>query len=356
VKTFFTPGPSQLYPGIDTFFADALKEHVMSMSHRSGAFSDMFDRTVANLRTLMDIPSDYHIFFLGSATEAMERIIQNTVESRSHHFVNGAFAKRFFTTAQELRKQATETRSSWGDAAKGSDMHVPKGTELAVFTHNETSTGAALHMEDIYAFKRANPEVLVAVDVVSSAPIVKLDFSYLDCVFFSVQKAFGLPAGVGVLIVSPAALAKAQYLEGKTTTGSHHSFASLVTSAVKSQTPATPNVLGMYLLGRVAADMNDKGIDQLRERITGRAARLYELLETHAVLRPFVKDPEYRSDTVIVAQTQDSTLLARKLANEGLMVGKGYGDYKTAHLRIANFPATSGEHVDQLMTALQQCA
>jgi phosphoserine aminotransferase len=348
MKTFFTPGPSQLYPGMESFFADAFSTNVMSMSHRSSEFSTLFTHVTGQLRLLMAIPKDHQIFFLGSATEAMERILQNTVTSQSHHFVNGAFAEKFFNIALGLDKHASQTRVAWGEGFANNEMVVPSGTELAAFTHNETSTGVSLDMEAMYAFKRTHPDVLVAVDVVSSAPLVTLDFSYLDCVFFSVQKAFGLPAGLGVLIVSPAALEKARHL------GGHHNFTSLAKSAAKAQTPATPNVLGMYLLGRVAEDMNATGIDQLRKKGAARADTLYSMIESHPLLTPFVASPEYRSQTVIFAQVRDSDTIVKTLAKDGLIIGEGYGEYKKTHLRIANFPAIRDGQMDKLLMALQR--
>jgi len=194
MSTYFTPGPSHLYPGVERFIADALRDGVMSVSHRSAAFSRIFDRAVDNLRTLMTIPQDYRIFFVGSASEAMERTIQNMAESRTHHFVNGAFSERFFLMARELGKQATETRAPWGKGFTRKQMTaVPEGVELVTFTHNETSTGVMLDLEGVYACKRAHPDALIALDVVSSAPMVPLDFAFLDCVFLSVQKALACP-------------------------------------------------------------------------------------------------------------------------------------------------------------------
>lgn len=354
MKTFFTPGPSQPYPGLEQFLVDALREHVVSLSHRSPAFMEMFRRTTDGLRQLMDIPADYHIYFLGSATEAMERIIQSTVRSRSHHFVNGAFSEIFFNVARQLGKDATEQRVPWGSGFGLEDMAMPDGTELVAFTHNESGTGAMLDLQDVYACKRAHPDVLVALDVVSSAPIVKLDFAYLDCVFFSVQKAYGLPAGLGVLIVSPAALAKAHSLAAQQhVIGSYHSFRSLAEFASKDQTPATPNVLGIYLLGRAVADLQARGIGQLRHDISARAEALYQLLDEHPTLQPFVAKPQHRSQTIIAAKVDDSALFVEPLAQQGLVIGTGYGDHQRMLLRIANFPTVDNKQMDKLLQALQ---
>ena len=70
-------------------------------------------------------------------------------------------------------------------------------------------------------------EKLVALDCVSALPYADIPVDKVDAVYFSVQKGFGMPAGLGVLILSPAAVAKAATIEeAGISTGSYHSFAS----------------------------------------------------------------------------------------------------------------------------------
>ena len=57
--TFFTPGPSQLTPNIDEYLRDAIKNNIMSFSHRSQAFSDLYKDTENNLLKLLKSPSDW---------------------------------------------------------------------------------------------------------------------------------------------------------------------------------------------------------------------------------------------------------------------------------------------------------
>ena len=51
---------------------------------------------------------------------------------------------------------------------------------------------------------------LLAVDAVSSLPYPDFDYTKLDSVFFSVQKGFGLPSGLGVWMANDKCLAKAE--------------------------------------------------------------------------------------------------------------------------------------------------
>lgn len=351
----FSPGPSQLYPGVSEFLQDALGDDVMSRSHRSAWFADMYAGTVSGLRELLDIPEDYHVWFMGSATEAMERIVQNTVEETSHHFVNGAFSDKFRSIAAQLGTSPTEATVPWGEGFDLTTQRVPKDAELIAITQNETSTGVAHTADAIAALHDRYPEKLLAVDIVSATPYMTLDFARADCVFFSVQKGFGLPAGLGVLVASPRALDRAKALKSSVRSiGSYHSFIELAKNAEKNNTPETPNVLGIYLLGRVVRDMLSRGVDSLRAQLADNANKLYAVIDTHPLLSPAVLDPSFRSNTVIVAEVKGgSAPLIEAAKKQGFSIGAGYKDKKTTQIRIANFPAHIN-HVDALIRVISR--
>lgn len=349
----FTPGPSQLYFTVADHARQAFKENIPSLSHRSKLFERISGETTDGLRQLLNIPASYHIFFTASATEVWERIIQNLVEERSFHLVNGSFSKRFYEIATQLNKKATKAEVKEG---QGFDETIspPTGTELIAVTHNETSTGVSLPLQTIYSLKEKNPQALIAVDAVSSLPHPNFDFTKLDSVFFSVQKGFGLPAGLGVWIVNEKCIAKADQLLSKgISIGSYHNIPSLKAHAVKNQTPETPNVLGIYLLNKIVQDFLRKGIDTIRRETEYKSTILYQALEQHPLLSAFVTEKKFQSKTVIVADCQDHTeRLTRFLQDRGLYPGDGYGPSKKTQLRFANFPAHSKEQFELLVDSL----
>ena len=103
-NTYFTCGPSQLYPTVAKHFTKAIQEDIPSLSHRGKKFQEIYHSTQANLRKLLDIPGNYHIFFFCSSLEAMERIIQNCVFKKSLHLINGSFSRKFYEYAKLLKK------------------------------------------------------------------------------------------------------------------------------------------------------------------------------------------------------------------------------------------------------------
>lgn len=348
---FFTPGPSELYFTVEGHIKQALAEQVPSISHRSQRFESVYREAEDNLRALLNIPDSFHVLFTGSATEIWERLIENCVAEQSYHYVNGAFSRRFYETATQLQRTALLQEAPEGSCAAPLPQEIPDTVELVAFTQNETSTGAAQPLEDIYTIRQAHPNTLIAVDAVSTLPYPAIDYSQVDTVFFSVQKGFGLPAGLGVWIVNERCVEKAQRLaQQQRYIGTYHSLPALIDKAKKHQTPETPNVLNIYLLAKVAGDMLMKGIEQIRKETDYKASLLYNTLEEHPSLSPFVNEKKYRSKTVIVAETAGaSSDIISALKKEHVIVGSGYGTYKQRHIRIANFPTHSKEQMERLV-------
>lgn len=349
----FTPGPSQLYFTVADHVRQAFKDGVPSLSHRSRKFEEIIKETTGGLRELLNIPDNYHIFFTASATEIWERIFQNLVEETSVHFINGSFSKRFHEIGIQLHKNSRKIEVAAGQGFED-NMTIPEQPEVIAVTHNETSTGVSLPTEWIYRLKQQHPNTLIAVDAVSSLPYPAFDFRLIDSIFFSVQKGFGLPAGLGVWMVNEKCIAKAEALAGKSVSiGSYHNIPTLLAHAKKNQTPETPNVLGIYLLGKVVADFLRRGISNIRSETDYKAAILYHALEKNAFVLPSVKEKDFRSKTVIVADTGDYTeKIAAFLTSKGLAAGSGYGTAKKTQLRFANFPAHSREQYELLVDSL----
>ena len=348
----FSPGPSELYFTVKDHVKDAFRNDIPSLSHRSKEFESIYKAVKDGLRELLTIPDNFSVFFTSSATEVWERSIQNLVEEKSHHFVNGAFSKRHYEIALLLGRQATKMEVAAGKSF--GPVEIPTTTELIALTHNETSTGVSLNMGYIHSLKAKHPDSLVIVDAVSSLPYPDFDYSQLDSVYFSVQKGFGLPAGLGVWMVNDRCLAKAEQLLAKgKCIGSYHTLPQLHQFGLKNQTPETPNMLGIYLLSKVIGDFLRKGIASIRKETEYKSAILYQALEQNPAIKPFISVKEDRSKTVIIADCGDRMEeLSSYLKKKGFEPGEGYGEFKKQHLRFANFPTHSKEQFESLTDAI----
>lgn len=352
-KIYFTVGPTELFPEVKGFYNEAIKEKLFSVSHRSKEFEKINSNTCCELKKLLNIPDDYYIFFLSSATDCMEKVILNLVEKKSFHFINGYFAGRFYNIAEQLKKKPLQTKAGYNEGFELNNLKIPKDAEVLCFTQNETSTGMAIDMKEIYAIKEKHPDKLIAVDIVTSVPFIDVDYNKIDCAFFSVQKGFGLPPGLGVLLVKNVCINKTKLLkEKKFNIGSYNNFILLAENAENNQTTVTPNIPAIYLLGKVCKMLNAKGINKLRDDTILKARIIYRFFENHKYIRPFIQNEKIRSKTTIVLEVfVKSNIIIDSLKKKGFVISHGYKDFKDSHIRIANFPVHSIEDVKKLLKA-----
>lgn len=353
--TFFTVGPSQLFPTVSKHMKNAIKDNIPSISHRGEQFKNIYKETQDSLRKLMDIPKNWHIFFISSGLEAMERIIQNSVAKSSLHFINGAFSKKFCDFSKKLKKHPYKIETDENKQFDYNSVKIPKDVELICITQNETSTGTIFPMDEIYKIKDKNPDKLIAIDIVSSAPYVKINWLKIDAAFFSVQKGFGLPAGLCVLLVNEKIIDKSKELDYKGyNIGTFHSFISLLDKETNYQNPETPNILFIYLLGQVCRDFLKIGIEKIRKDTEKKAELIYDFFKKHKIYEPYVKNADIRSMTTITIDVRGrSKEIIRRLAEKGIIAGSGYGTNKDRHIRIANFPAHRLTDVKKLLKYLR---
>lgn len=354
---YITPGPSQIYPGMEKFFQEAIEKDICCISHRSSAYKALHQKTVENLRALANLPEDFDVYFLGSATEAWERIFNNFVKASSFHFVNGSFSSKFheYGTKSITNCEQVKVKHGLGFEQEHFDL-IPANTELIALTHNETSSGVQTPEADIHAVADKNPNALIAVDMVSSFPYPQLDYSKVDTALFSVQKCMGLPAGLGVWFVNKKCRNRYDDLviSGQRM-APHHNINELHSKAIEHQTPSTPNVLGIFLLERVTSDMLKKGIDQIRKDFNDKSDFLNHAISEIPFLDYGVAKVEHRSKTVIVANTEITPSdINKQLSNADLFVGAGYGSFKNSQIRIANFPAISMESMELMVKELKK--
>jgi phosphoserine aminotransferase len=194
------------------------------------------------------------------------------------------------------------------------------------------------------------PEKMIAVDTTSSMGGITFDFSLADIWYASVQKCFGLPAGLGILIVSPNAIEKSKRKGEK---GRYNSLSFILENAEGYQTHYTPNVFGIYLLNRVLKDLQD--IQEVDSRLRKRMDKLETVIMHSSKLNLLVDNPSTRSTTVLAVSGSEELISSVKKAaeKEGMQLGSGYGPLKPTSFRIANFPAITDLEFDRLIEFLK---
>ncbi|MGB3179966.1 MAG: aminotransferase class V-fold PLP-dependent enzyme [Cyclobacteriaceae bacterium] len=349
MNTTFNPGPSKVYPEIPAYVQEAYAQGILSINHRSEAFMTLCRETLEVFKDRLSIPESYQVVFTSSATECWEIIAQSLTKSMSYHFYNGAFGEKWFHFAKQIRSRAKAAPFGTDKLPAFDTMKVPRAAEILCFTQNETSNGTRIPQMALESVHRKFPKALIAVDATSSLGGIALDFSRIDIGYASVQKCLGLPAGLGIMILSPRAVDRARQLNEK---DHYNSLTRILDNMQKHQTHYTPNVLAIYLLRRTMEQRYT--IEPIHKRLEEQYKELSQCITQSSVLDWLVPEDYMRSRTVLAVKAPADRIahIHKEAAEAGIILGKGYGDLKETTFRIANFPAIDSEDIAKLKTFL----
>ena len=232
------------------------------------------------------------MYFVSSATECWEIIAESLISDGSVHIYNGAFGEKWMEYTHKL----TGSAHSFPFEADENPVLDPtiQFSQQAVFcvTHNETSNGTALTAGFLASLRRQIQNV-IAVDATSSMAGVLLPWEMADVWYASVQKCFGMPAGMGVMIVSPKAVDQAKAIGNR---AHYNSLLFVRDNFLKFQTPYTPNTLGIYLMNKVMQQVAP--VENVASKVERRALDWYAFLPEHG-FGLLIKNETVRSQTVI---------------------------------------------------------
>lgn len=347
----FYPGPSKIYPEVAVYMQHALKGGVLSMNHRSKEFVAISRNTISLLKKKLNIPQEYSVFFTSSATECWEIITQSLIQHKSFHIYNGAFGEKWFQYTKHLRPSAESFPFDIEKKINSAEIDIPSGTEVICMVQNETSNGTQIDNTIIAELRKKNSDKLIAVDATSSMAGVKLEIKNADIWLASVQKCFGLPAGLGLFICSPAAITRAEKLRENL----HYNSLPFMIEKMKDwQTTYTPNVLGIYLLLQVM--QKAEGIRSIDTLIRKRYESWYSFLKEFKEIEPLIGNKDCRSYTVITLKGDPDKIkkIKEKAKKEGILLGNGYGHWAKNTFRIANFPAMTEKEIALLKKFLKK--
>ena len=347
----FAPGPSKVYDALPQYLQDAYTEGILSANHRSSKFMNLYQETEQLMREKLHMPEDYKLLFTSSATENWEIITQSVVERASFHIYSGSFGKKWIEFAKHIIPATSGIKIEANQAIDVASLEISEEFDLIAITQNETANATQVPMSVIAEIGEKFPEKMIAVDTTSSMGGIELDFRLADIWYASVQKCFGLPAGLGILIVSPKAIAK---VEAKGERGRYNSLSFMLENAEGFQTHYTPNVFGIYLLNRVLKDLEE--IQDVDARLRARMRTLEDTIAKTSSLRMLVDNGETRSTTVMAVSGSEELINSIKKAaeKEGMQLGSGYGPLKPTSFRIANFPAITDAEFEKLINFFKQ--
>jgi phosphoserine aminotransferase len=344
----FGCGPSKVRPEALAALAD--RAALLGTSHRQAPVRDLVGEVRSGLAQLFSLPEGYEVALgNGGSTAFWEAAAAWLVRSRSLHLTYGEFSQKFAkaTAAAPFLADPIVVEAAPGEApAPRGDA----GVDAIAWAHNETSTGV---MIDVRRPADAG-EALVLIDATSGAGGLPLDASQADAYYFAPQKSFGADGGLWLALLSPAAIARIEELDGAEDRW-QPAFLSLQTAlenSRKEQTYNTPALATLILLAdQVGWMLANGGLDWCVRRTSDSSSRLYGWAERSEFATPFVADPAKRSlvvGTIDFADSIDAAALAKALRANGIVDVEPYRKLGRNQLRVGMFPAVEPDDVEAL--------
>lgn len=345
----FYPGPSKVHPKSLEFIQEAYRSGIVSINHRSKTFENLYQDTEDILKAKWNIPKDYCLYFVSSATEAWEIVSHSIVINQSAHFYNGAFGQKWaqYNTCwhPESLNFSFEVQQHLSDYIQHAELNYSTADTICL-VQSETSngTGQLIKRSDF----SQNPQAIIAVDATSSMGGIELPWMEADVWLASVQKCMGLPAGMGLLICSPNALERAR---SKGKKSKYNDLLFMEENRLKHQTHFTPNVLSIYLLNQMTHHLPN--ILTIHANTLAKSQLFEEFLNNFEQKSCdfLIEDPSLRLPTVFTLAAKKTWMngFFQAAEKQEIMLGKGYGLWNETTFRIANFPSHTTEDFNQLI-------
>jgi len=348
----FGCGPSKVRREALAALAEAAE--VIGTSHRQQPVRDLVARIRRGTAELLGAPDGYEVALGNGGTTAFwDAAATCLIRERALHLAYGEFSAKFarVSAGAPFLADPIVIEAEPGDAP---EPVADPAADLIAWAQNETSTGVMVAV-------RRPPDAgdaLVAVDATSAAGGLAVDLDQADAYYFAPQKAFGADGGLWVAVLSPAAIARIDELDGA---GGRWqpAFLSLriaLESSRRDQTYNTPAVASLLLLAdQLEWMLESGGLDWCVGRSRASAAHLYGWAQSNEHASPFVADPGKRSTVVATIdfdEAVDAAAIAATLRASGIVDVEPYRKLGRNQLRVGMFPAVEPADVEALTACI----
>jgi phosphoserine aminotransferase len=319
----FSAGPSALPVEVLEIARDEMLDwhgsgmSVMEMSHRSKWYDDIIKKAEADLRELMNIPSNYKVLFLqGGAYTQFAMVPMNLMKKGKADYVNtGAWSKKAISEARKYGK-----------------INVVASSEDETFTYIPELNPDTFSLDADYFYITTNntiygtrytklPEtgnVPLVADMSSNILSEVYDVSKFGLIFAGAQKNMG-PAGVVAVIIredliSDTALEVPTMLQYKVQAENGSLF-------------NTPPCYSIYICGLVYEWLKKLGgIPAMQKINEEKAAMLYDCLDNSSMFRGTVhkKDRSLMNIPFVTGNKDLDAKFVKEATENGLVNLKGH--------------------------------
>lgn len=347
--------PRLFIPGPVKVDEDVLRQLARpTLGHRGKEYAQLHGETVDMLKKIL-FTSQNIFLSTSSASGIWEAAIRNCICVGETVLCTmcGAFSDKWADVARSCGRDVEELKVEWGKpiTAEMIDEKLAAGKYSAItLVHNETSTGLTNPVYQISEMiKEKYPDVLVFVDSVSGMVGLPLHFDKLgwDVAFASVQKAFAIPPGLAVAVVSNRALEKSKNVPNR---GYYFDFQNFAKSAQKNQTPTTPNIPHIMALNYQCQKLLSEGMENVWER----HKKMGDFVRAWAKEKfgLFCKE-KYASNTLTTVKNTKAINVAETInaiqEKHNTIFGNGYGKLKEETFRIAHMGDITLDDLKELL-------
>ncbi len=346
----FSPGPSMLAEPVlekaqkDLMVYGNAGMSVMEMSHRSKMYTDIFDKTIADLRALMNISDDYEVLMMqGGATLEFSAVPLNLmVKGKADYIDSGNFAHLAAEEAKrygEVNIAASSREANYTYVPDMKDVKLDPDADYVHITQNNTIYGTRyIELPDA-----KTPIVSDASSMILSEP---MDVSRYGVIYAGAQKNIG-PSGLCIVIVRKDLLGHAKDICPK--------LMNWKVEADKGSMYNTPNTWGIYLAGLTFDWLRSQGgVEAIYKVNLEKAALLYDFLDNSRLFKPTAQK-KYRSlmnVTFVTGDADKDAAFVKAAAAQGLVNLKGHRT--VGGMRASIYNAMPMEGVRKLVAFMKQ--
>lgn len=312
-RPFFSSGPCVKPPG---WAAERLSRAALGRNHRSALGKARLREAIARTRALLELPEDFLLAITpASDTGAVEQAMWSLLGARPAQLLAfEAFGREWVRDAAQLGLEAEVLEAPYGALP---DLGRVRPERDLVFPWNGTTSGVRVPGADFIAPDRQG---VVICDATSAVFAQALDWSKLDAVTFSWQKALGGEAGHGMLALGPRAVERIETYDPPWPLPKIFRLKKegrLDRSIFEGSTINTPSMLCVedWLACLDWAEAGG-GPPELRRRADANAAALAEWVERTPWIGYLAEDPATRSNTSVCLTLTDPAFAALPEADQ----------------------------------------
>jgi len=279
----FSAGPSMLPEPVLEEIRDEFMNYkgsgmnVMEMSHRSKVFQGIIDEAEADLRELMNIPSNYKVLFIqGGATLQFAMVPLNLMKNGvADYIVTGNWSSKAYSEAKKFGKinlVASSKDKNYSYIPDLSDLPISEDADYVYICENETIHGTTYQ-------KLPDTKGKILVSDQSSMFLSKpVNVSDYGLIYGGVQKNVG-PAGLVIVIIREDLIRSD--LDEKIPTYLRYDI-----HAENGSMYNTPNCWAIYVCGKVFKYLKKiGGLEAMNQLNLEKAKPLYDFLDNSKMFK-----------------------------------------------------------------------